>query len=54
MGSLTIELLSEKQFEDYILRELKVSDVTVSDYTQLLYLALLLLVTCLIQQVLDY
>ena len=31
-GSLSIELLSEKQFEDYILRELKVSDVTVSDY----------------------
>ena len=31
-GSLSIELLSEKQFEDHTLRELKVSDVTVSDY----------------------
>ena len=30
MGSLSIEVVNEQPFEDYILRELKVTDVTVS------------------------
>lgn len=33
MGSLTIEVVNSKQFEDYILREIKVSDVRVSACT---------------------
>ena len=36
MGSLSIEMLSEKQLEDYTLREIKVSDVTVSQIINLL------------------
>ena len=30
IGSLTIELVEEKQFEDYLCRDIKVTDLTVS------------------------
>ena len=39
MGSqLSVELLSEGEFEDYICRELKITDLTVSATTQQLCL----------------
>jgi len=36
-GSLTLELLSEGPFEDYIMREIKVTDVTVSFWIQYIH-----------------
>ena len=46
VGNYTIELISEGLFEDYLIRELKVTDVPVSNYSWSYLWAQLIKVLC--------